>query len=346
MDKTEINANASIGAHAHGDGLSYVVYIAAASRSGSTLLAELLGNCRETVSVGEMRHLQKYMSSEPLPKSYVDPEGARKCSCGAALLDCEFWRRVELESGVSIAESKLKSNASRSTRRIIQGMYMIGGPILVRLVSKFFSSVHDELEVASRCFSLFEAACYIGNARVVIDSDKDMYHYLLLHVVNPHAIKLIFLTRDGRGVVSSETRGVRGKRFDLAHGTAVSQASKLWVRSMRKILILSQRTSTLSRIKIKYEDLCRQPKEIVGRICEGLDLSVNCDECLEVNKMQHGVGGSPGRFDFKGNVQLDTSWHNQLMEMDLIEFDKIGGKINRKLGYSAAGSHSSRKTRP
>src|SRR5512143_3727059 len=61
-----------------------VAYILAASHSGSTLLSLLLGSHPQVATIGEIR-----LSPGPMG------DLARyRCSCGALIQECGFWRQV------------------------------------------------------------------------------------------------------------------------------------------------------------------------------------------------------------------------------------------------------------
>src|SRR5919112_111664 len=61
----------------------HVLYIAGDGRSGSTLLARILGQADGAFSAGEVRYLWERGMWEN-----------RTCECGRAFADCPFWSRV------------------------------------------------------------------------------------------------------------------------------------------------------------------------------------------------------------------------------------------------------------
>src|SRR5512135_2632453 len=56
-----------------------VIYIAGAGRSGSTILANILGQVQGFFSAGELYHL------------WLSPPDQRLCGCAKRLSDCEVW---------------------------------------------------------------------------------------------------------------------------------------------------------------------------------------------------------------------------------------------------------------
>src|SRR5580692_3233646 len=65
-----------------------VLYIAGTGRSGSTLLASLLGEVDGVFSAGEVRYLWQRGLAE-----------SRLCGCGVPVRECLIWSRVLAESG-------------------------------------------------------------------------------------------------------------------------------------------------------------------------------------------------------------------------------------------------------
>ena len=59
-----------------------VLYIGGDGRSGSTMLAALLGNHEGFFPIGEFRKVWRALTNDEL------------CGCGESFSRCEFWRRV------------------------------------------------------------------------------------------------------------------------------------------------------------------------------------------------------------------------------------------------------------
>src|SRR5262245_22213361 len=83
-----------------------LVYILAASHSGSTLLAMLLGSHADAVTVGELA-----------PGAFGDLQRYR-CSCRRRLLDCPFWAQVAEEMsrrGTDFALADFRTHFQRAS---------------------------------------------------------------------------------------------------------------------------------------------------------------------------------------------------------------------------------------
>ena len=104
--------------HGAPDSRARVAYILAASHSGSTLLAMLLGSHADICTVGELK-----------ATSLGDPERYR-CSCGAPIRRCRFWTdvaRMMAERGhpfdIASAGTDLNAGASRYVASLLRPLH-------------------------------------------------------------------------------------------------------------------------------------------------------------------------------------------------------------------------------
>ena len=97
-------------------------YILAASHSGSTLLAMLLGAHPDACTIGELKGIE------------VEVETYR-CSCGELIRECDFWQRVNsamrrrgFEFEITAAGTNIQKGIPPHLRRLINPLYR--GPAL------------------------------------------------------------------------------------------------------------------------------------------------------------------------------------------------------------------------
>ena len=95
-----------------------LLYILAASHSGSTLLAMLLGNHPEICTVGEMKHTS------------IGDVDRYRCSCGALIRACGFWNDVArdmrsrgLDYRVARGETDFATGAPALARRLLSPLH-------------------------------------------------------------------------------------------------------------------------------------------------------------------------------------------------------------------------------
>ena len=148
----------------------------------------------------------------------------------------------------------------------------------------------------------------------------------MLYLLDPAKFRIVYMVRDGRALSASAMRRT---------GVGMSTAAQEWVRMNRatKTALLSIPDKKI--LLVKYEDLCSDPKKVLGRVYAFLGIPYSVDK-LELNKeMAHNIGGNPMRFRHnERKIVLDEQWSEQLTEVDLGLFEDRAGAFNRKLGYS------------
>ncbi len=322
--------------------MTRLVYILAASHSGSTLLAMLLNAHPEICTAGELK-----MTNLGDIRRY-------RCSCGALIRECGFWEKVcagMARRGFAFDLERPGTNfnavGSGYARRLLRPLHR--GPILetVRDAALMLSGTWRRSlpEILARNAALAETVCEIRGAKMIVDSSKVgvRLKYLLR---SPNLdVRVIRLVRDGRAVAMTyldparfadardpEKRGGgsggdrRDERLSLRH------AAVEWRRSNEEaehILALLDRSCWT---QVRYEDLCRAPAETLGRLFTFLGV----DPALadpDFRKAEHHVLGNGMRLDTTSEIVLDERWNSTLTATDLNEFDRIAGRINRKYGY-------------
>ena len=116
----------------------------------------------------------------------------------------------------------------------------------------------------------------------------------------------------------------------------MSQAAHEWKRSQKHTRLTSYGIPDEQKIKIHYEDLCRDPEATMKDACRFLDVDFQ-SEMLTLRKSEaHNIGGNPMRFKTgEREIKLDERWRDQLSKAELLEFDRVAGDENRRLGYDA-----------
>ncbi len=315
--------------------LSLVLFIASASRSGSTLLDLLLGSHPQGVSTGEIRRLQGFVLQDKGLLALDDENYPLTCSCAKPLKECAFWMEVEKRFGASFKDTGFKTSQKRSWRSLLMAFYLATGPQGVRVLARAFSPVRKEVEIGLNCLRLHEAVSLVSGACFVVDSSKSVYHYMLLHCAAPKLMKLIVLVRDGRGVAHSMVRGTRAKKWQEGPLPPFLQASRQWARTTKSILMLSRRTKPSDKVLLRYEEICSKPLEVLNHMAQKWGLLPWEDSFWKELKERHIIGGSPSvRFEkLLDRLEPDNRWKHSLDKELLEGFEKIAGKLNRKLGY-------------
>ncbi len=313
-----------------------VIFIASASRSGSTLLDLMLGSHPQGISTGELRRIQGFALEDKQLCGVQDEDYPLTCSCGAPVIRCAFWKKVEEEFGGSLRETRFRTQAGRAWRAWVMALYLALGGSILRRIAHVWPGLMREIRIGGNCLRLQEAISRVSGACFVVDSSKSIYHYMLLHLANPETLRLVVLVRDGRAVAHSMVRGTRAKQWMSGPPPPFVQAARQWARTTRSILLLSKRTGCSKRVLIRYEEICQDPTGVLGELLRKWRIPPLDDPFHQGKGENHIIGGSPS-IRFEGpvsGIQLDQSWREALTQEQLEVFERVTGRLNWKLGYS------------
>lgn len=319
--------------------LTPILYVLAASHSGSTLLSMLLGAHPAVCTVGELKLTPAAMGDL---RDYF-------CSCGDAVQQCEFWRSVTRELnrvGVSFdlrdADMDFRYGGGRYADRLNR--------MLVR--GRAFECLRDAALAASpswrkRCklvqrrnTALAQAVLAASGKRIVVDSSKHAIRLKYLLRNDSLDVKVLRLIRDGRGVALTYVDPARFaaasdpglQRRHEGTGMSLAAAARAWRLSNEEADRMASRLNPRRWVHVRYEELCDDPDSTLSRIFDfvGVDPKARISDFRAVE--QHVIGNDM-RLDPTGGVRLDDRWRKTLTPRDLRVFDDIAGCLNRKYGY-------------
>ncbi|MCK6438805.1 MAG: sulfotransferase [Planctomycetes bacterium] len=304
-----------------------LVYIGGSGRSGSTLLDLLLGNHSRIQSLGEFDFFDRY--AHGIAQHF--------CTCGVPVPQCPFWLNVQdtmRETGQSDAPTLATSHATfaplsyRSPRKFVEAFALISGSrTLYSLASAF---VRDHLLAARESMRWYDAVRHATGKPIIVDSSKGAARFKTLYLLDPLNTRMIFLLRDGRAVANSLMKLSHTKGKPLT----IEQAARTWKRHVSNALWVRLSVPTRSMLTVRYEELCTSAEPVLRAICDFIGVGFE-PAMLELNKnVAHIVGGNPMRMRRdESAIALDERWRQELTTENLNVFDRIAGKLNRKLGY-------------
>ncbi len=239
----------------YGDDPVRVAFLAATGRSGSTLVARVLGSLPDTVSVGELCWIWTY-----------GVKLNRPCGCGAAFDECPFWTAVgsrayggwdtiDAEDAIGLRRF-LTSNArvpelfTRPTGRTQRAIDRY-----TALMTPLYAAIRDE-----------------SGARVVIDNSKQAGVALLARRTPGVALSLVHLVRRSHGVAHSWSKHVArsdnpGKEM---RRRGPGRTAVRWTTDNALFELLG-RTGT-PRATVRYEDFVAAPEERTRELADFLGL--------------------------------------------------------------------------
>lgn len=320
-----------------------VAYILAASHSGSTLLAMLLGSHRNACTVGELK-----ATSLGNPDTY-------RCSCGELIRACQFWRDVTARMAelgrpfdVLHAETHINARATPFVKRLLKPLHR--GPVAeaardaaLHLAPSWRRRLQDFHGLNT---ALIRTLCERSGARVVVDSSKVgiRLKYLLR---NPDLdVRVIRLVRDGRAVALTymdparyadatdpTKRGGGDGSSRESEQLPIADAAHEWRRSNEEAEALVATLGPDRYITASYEEVCRSTDTALNRIHAFLGLP-EAGLARDWRGREHHVIGNGMRLDAASEIRLDDRWKTALSAADLAAFDAEAGQLNRALGYS------------
>ena len=323
-------------------GKTRLVYILAASHSGSTLLAMLLARHPDICTAGELK-----VTNLGAVDRYL-------CSCRAAILKCEFWAAIKRRMGargipfdITAAGTHLATIPSAYVRRLLRPLHR--GPFLewVRDAALGLSPTWRRHfpEIQLRNAALAQAICAETGKDVIVDSSKVgiRLKYLLR---NPDLdVRVIRLVRDGRAVALTYTdpaafadaeeprlRGGGAGAQARHERLPLSSAAHEWRRSNEEAEALLRTIEPGRSIEISYEQLCSELEATLRRLFGFIGVNPNRLEASG-SSPEHHVVGNGMRLDAVLEVQLDERWKSVLTPAALGTFEEVAGSLNRKLGY-------------
>ena len=319
-----------------------LIYLAAASHSGSTMTAMLIGAHPDLCSVGELKAIN------------LGDKESYLCSCKTLAKDCEFWQGVTKRMAskghdfcISNAGTDIRTGATPFMIRLLRPL--VRNP-LMELVRDSFLTLSP---VWRRTLPLLQKrnADYVrsiseqAGVETVVDSSKIgiRLKYLLR---NPDLdVKVIWIVRDGRGVSLAYKNpsefadandpklrgGGAGKTQE--HNREVETGAHEWVRCNNETQAVLKTMDKDKWLKVRYEDICNETETALDEIFKfiGVDPS---KKRLDFKTVEHHVVGNGMRLDDSEVIKLDERWKEQLNESELEKYHQVVGKYHQSLGYT------------
>lgn len=321
-----------------------LIYISGCGHSGSTLLDMMLGGNDCISSLGEVHRLTMNACAKTDFKLH-------RCTCGAEIHDCPFWQKVsfELQALLGVQDTGIfkrhritearnlelddtdQAWEPRSTGRglfhprLLNIAIGIGNPAVWNLLAQSNSEVRAYRQLIRNSVDVYEAVRIAWDTPIVIDSTKNPVRLQGFNMESVPGLKVLYLMRDGRAVCYSRMR---------RHKVSMDVAARVWKSEHTKQKIVHRTMRNTPFLRTSYEDLCRNPVTELQRICSWMGVEFQ-PLMLDFRTNRHNLGGNPMRSRQQETaIKLDERWRRELTKDDLAVFEKIGGELNRSLGYN------------
>lgn len=299
-----------------------LIYIMGCAHCGSTLLTRILARHSQIATVGELK-----MSAIPNYRNYL-------CGCGTQLLECEFWKQVTracAEEGVALDFAKFGTHhgskgffASQIVGAQVRGS---GFEHLREAALGFWPPAASRLtKINQRNRVVIDKICEILQRPVFLDESKDPTRLMHLSRSGHYEIRAIYLIRDGRAIIASHKK----RNPDM---TANIQ---LWENKIRECENLKRALPKMKLLEIRYEDFCRNPRQVLSAILTFSGLDDQSERCLASSghQPQHIIGHN-SRLQADSPIELRTEWPTLLTAQDLERFESSGRELNALYGYES-----------
>jgi hypothetical protein len=305
-----------------------IVYIAGSGRSGSTLLARILGQLEGFVSPGEVRHI--WQTGAPL---LVHDQ---LCGCGRPYDSCPLWNPVVEEVLGRISEDDLRylQSLALAVDRVRYIPWMLGLPAPRKYRRRL-------AEYQMLLGNLYRAVLRHSGASVVVDASKDPSTLFLLATLADVRVTVAHLVRDVRGVTYSWRKKKLRPEFVGRHRHmqthSVLKAAGFWAYGNLLCEVAARRHDAY--VRLCYEDFVRRPIESVRAICSAVgdnrpDLEFLSQGSCQLKRESHIVSGNPNRFSGPEiRFRLDEEWRIKMPRGQRLAASLYGLPLLMRYGY-------------
>jgi len=236
------------------------VYIMGRGHSGSTVVDALLGNHTDAFGIGEL------VSGW---RRYDKP-----CSCGQALRDCPVWSAIREHYDDMSDQDWDKTGIAAANQARVKKFFQV---LLCSSRNRGLCDLADATNLVVR------SICEVTGKSVIIDSSKEVTRGLFIARFLKSS-RIIHLVRHPFSILASDRHRIRdgtGYRFQrrTIHGKRIT--FPLMMLSAASWLVgglLAGIVKTVAgkrMLRIRYEDLCREPARTLNKMGEflGLDMT-------------------------------------------------------------------------
>jgi hypothetical protein len=316
-----------------------VLSIVGPGRSGTTVLAGILGSVDGIVDVGELRWLWRRGLLE-----------RRTCGCGEPVDECPVWSAVvaKVMAGRSGTAAEFAAEVAAAQSLLISRRHRL------RVIRSAATGADwRPLEpIRTVTAQLVRAVAEVSGARVVVDSSKraqdaavltglpDIDHYVLHMVRDPRAVAFSWGKKDKTIRVAEGTRAMGSRGL-------LSSVSR-WLENGLGAEALRPHVPSSRWMSLRYEDFGAHPRATISRILTFLGEDEAApfldDDSVEL-EVNHTVAGNPNRFRVgQVRIRLDDEWRRRMPRHRQLLVQALTWPLRRRFRRSFAGGPASSPT--
>lgn len=307
-----------------------VLSVVGAGRSGTTVLASILGELDGFTSAGELRWLWE--------RGVRD---GRPCACGRPPEECTVWSTVLDDVRAALAERL----PTTDVEAVVAAQHEVAAR---RRLPRLFGSIgtaSPDWKALETVRTVIGAACFSlaagTGARVVVDTSKrpadaavlaglpDVDHYVLHIVRDPRAV-----VHSWRRAKTFTTGGQTRTMGTRSLGSTVRRwwSSGLWTEGLRRHVPGSH------WMHMRYEDFAAEPRRAVEELMSFMGESGPTpfvDDHTVRLRPNHIVAGNPSRFTTGAvTIRADEEWRRQMSRRDRLLVSGLTMPLMRRYGYT------------
>ena len=285
----------------------------------------LLAHHPDLVTLGEFLNTRE--------RKYHHGEGDF-CSCGQKLTSCPYMNNLTqmiksqgMDFSVDFPDTAFRSNKKFIDSIISAHIRGKGFETLRHLAITLLPPVRKSVNrIISRNSVVISTLLDHENSSVYLDSAKNNRRVLYFDRYAPNMdVKVIWLTRDGRGVANSYM-----KHKNLELGAAI----RSWASVQESVIRTAGMISKNQLMKLKYEDFCKNPEKWLPEVCRFLELDPKqLPETFGGEELH--LTGNNMRLNGLSEIRMDEKWRALWSSKDVEQFSELGGGLNQRLGYGA-----------
>lgn len=311
-----------------------VLSVVGAGRSGTTVLASILGEIEGFTSAGELRWLWE--------RGVRD---GRPCACGEPPAQCAVWAGVVEDTRAAL----VRHQPAADVDAVVAAQHEVAAR---RNLPRLINAAHRQstdwqaLElvrtvIGAACFSLAAGT----GAHVVVDTSKrpadaavlsglrDVDHYVLHIVRDPRAV--VHSWRRAKTFTTGGQTRTMGTR-SLASTVRRWWSSGVWSEALRR------RFPSSHWMHLRYEDFAANPRLTIERLMSFMDERGDTpfvdDHTVRLGP-NHIVAGNPSRFTTGAvTIRADEEWRRQMSRRDRILVSALTLPLMRRYGYAGRRS--------
>lgn len=284
---------------------------------GATLFALLLNNHSRISSLGDA-----------IPRKSYD----QRCSCGRLVSECGFWQNIEkmvVNRAAEKQEYLLPMEPTLCSNQVLNN-FLNKGLAALSLCStlKVWTLIGKNGREYVRTYeSFYETVCSIHKTGIFVEGSKNLIEPLLVRAFAKDAslLKVLHLTRDPRGYFWSQRK--------YHSQMTLQKAAIKWNRYHWAVERFRRFIPASNYLFLRYEDLCRQPDEIMRQVFNFLQVEPEEVCHAPLNRRKHHLMGNKMLFEFDGTIKYDTKWQKPLSEREQKTLLTLTKPLSSKFGY-------------